>query len=152
MSQRSAFSLVEVTLALGVIAFALIAILGLIPVGLSSARDATEDTRVSLIAQDVAVRARALFGPASAASPATNWFFDSEGRFIDQSGGANYGNAFFRATVTSGDLSAQPANVSGDVLRGVKVAVGWPVNPADGTIAPATNQARATFSLYLRRP
>lgn len=40
----AAFSLVEVTLALGVTGFCLIAILGLIPVGISSNQAASEQT------------------------------------------------------------------------------------------------------------
>jgi uncharacterized protein (TIGR02598 family) len=49
----AAFSLVEVTLALGIIAFAFVAIVGLIPVGLSTARDAMETSVRSQIVQRV---------------------------------------------------------------------------------------------------
>lgn len=59
MRSNRAFSLIEVALALGIIAFALVAILGMIPVGLNASRDAIDDTRTSLIAQDVANRVRA---------------------------------------------------------------------------------------------
>jgi type II secretory pathway pseudopilin PulG len=57
--RRAGFSLVEVTLALGVIAFALVAILGIIPTGLRSSRDAIDDTLTALIAQDLSSRLRA---------------------------------------------------------------------------------------------
>ncbi len=42
-----AFSLVEVTLALGIVSFALLAILGLLPVGLKSAQDSSEQARAT---------------------------------------------------------------------------------------------------------
>lgn len=56
---RSAFSLVEVTLALGIVAFALVAIFGLLSVGVNAARDSGDDMRIGFIMQDVAARVRA---------------------------------------------------------------------------------------------
>jgi len=151
MRHSGAFSLIEVTLALGIVAFALVAILGLVPVALRSAKEATEDTRVSLIAQDVAVRSRTLFSSTAAPSPSTNWWYDTEGRFLDQSAGVNFSNAFFRVNIVSGDLGSYPTNVSGSALRGVKATMGWPVDTANGgVIAPAVNEAKAVFPMYLR--
>jgi hypothetical protein len=51
--KSKAFSLVEIALALGVIAIALVAIFGLIPVGLNSSRDAINDTQTTMISEDV---------------------------------------------------------------------------------------------------
>ena len=54
MSDRQrAFSLVEVVLALGVISFAIVAILGVLPVGLSTSHSAQDDTRAAHIAQSI---------------------------------------------------------------------------------------------------
>ena len=52
-SERRAagFTLVEIALALGVVAFALTAILGLVPVALDAARDSREQVRAALISQ-----------------------------------------------------------------------------------------------------
>jgi len=41
------FSLVEVVLALGVVAFAIVAILGIVPTGLSSSHGAQDETRAA---------------------------------------------------------------------------------------------------------
>ena len=49
----TAFSLVEVVLALGVVAFAIVAILGAFPAGLSTSRFSQNETRASQIAQDI---------------------------------------------------------------------------------------------------
>ena len=57
--KTGAFSLVEITVAIGVIAFVLVAILGLLPIGMKSGREAIDATRTSLIAQDVVNRIRA---------------------------------------------------------------------------------------------
>ncbi len=61
------FSLVEVTLALGIAAFCLIAILGLIPVGLNSTQTALEQTQASnIISAIVADMKQAPVGPSAA--------------------------------------------------------------------------------------
>jgi type II secretory pathway pseudopilin PulG len=54
----AAFSLVEVTLALGVMAFCLVALLGLLPVGMNSNRAALEQTAAASVANAVAVDLR----------------------------------------------------------------------------------------------
>lgn len=51
--QKAAFSLVEVVIALGVIGFAIVAILGVLPVGLKTAHSAQDQTRAGQIAQDI---------------------------------------------------------------------------------------------------
>ena len=56
---RTAFSLVEVALAMGIVSFALVAIFGLLSVGVNAARDSNDDTKVGFIMQDVAARVRA---------------------------------------------------------------------------------------------
>ena len=57
--RRQGFSLVEVTLALGVAAFCLLAILGLLPVGLTSNRNAIEQTAAAGIATGIFADLRA---------------------------------------------------------------------------------------------
>lgn len=47
------FSLVEIVLALGVIAFALVAIMGMFPVAMRAARDSQSETRATHIAQQI---------------------------------------------------------------------------------------------------
>jgi uncharacterized protein (TIGR02598 family) len=47
MRERAAFSLCEVALALGIVSFALIAVIGLLPVGLVSARQANQQAQAA---------------------------------------------------------------------------------------------------------
>jgi uncharacterized protein (TIGR02598 family) len=54
----AAFSLVETTLAIGVVAFALVAMLGLMPVGLTSFREAMDASTSSRIIQRVSAELR----------------------------------------------------------------------------------------------
>jgi type II secretory pathway pseudopilin PulG len=54
---RGAFSLVEVVLALGIVSFAVLLILGLLPIGLQSTRDSLDETEaLNVISQIVADR------------------------------------------------------------------------------------------------
>lgn len=48
-----AFSLVEVVLALGIVGFALLAIIGLLPIGLQSGRASIQETRANYLADQV---------------------------------------------------------------------------------------------------
>lgn len=48
-----AFSLVEIVLALGVISFALVAIIGLLPIGLASNRGTIQETRANHLAEEI---------------------------------------------------------------------------------------------------
>lgn len=58
MNLKRAFSLVEVVLALGVVSFAFVGVLGLMPVGLKSFRTAMETNMQSLLSQRVAGEAQ----------------------------------------------------------------------------------------------
>ncbi|MFV0415203.1 MAG: hypothetical protein ACK5NG_02425 [Chthoniobacterales bacterium] len=50
---RSAFSLVEITIALGIIAFALVGIMGLLPVAMRAANESQWETRATFIAESI---------------------------------------------------------------------------------------------------
>jgi uncharacterized protein (TIGR02598 family) len=91
MRSGSGFSLVEVTLALGIAAFCLLAVFGLLPVGLKTQYLAIEQTTatriVSAVVADLRTTPRtattsSLFGitiPGNTASSFSTFFFDSEG-------------------------------------------------------------------------
>ncbi|MEP7015268.1 MAG: hypothetical protein ABI925_07495 [Verrucomicrobiota bacterium] len=53
LDRESAFSLVEVVLALGVVSFAIVAILGILPTGLQTGKFAQDETRAAQIAQAI---------------------------------------------------------------------------------------------------
>ncbi len=50
---RTAFSLIEIVLALGIISFALVGIMGLLPVAMKSAQESQRETRAAQIAQQI---------------------------------------------------------------------------------------------------
>ena len=127
------FSLVEVTLALGVAAFALIAVYGLLPIGLNSNRTAIEQTAATNIATSIVADLRATF-PTSTTSPRLGMSIPAAGSspstvtyYLDENGGpfpapsAVTPNSRYRATISwiapaTGTRTATLATI----------ALGWP--------------------------
>lgn len=153
MEKQRAFSLVEVTLAIGVIAFALLAIVGLIPVGMKSGGEAIDATRTSLAAKDAQNRVRSSVTTTTFTNTSDvnlpTWFFDRDGIFL---GTAVSNKAVYRADATihkDWGSNTAPPNVDASVLRPVTLQLRWPLNPADGS--PLGNNS-ASFNFYVRRP
>jgi uncharacterized protein (TIGR02598 family) len=69
MSRAAGFSLVEVSLALGIAAFALIAIFGLLPVGLGSTQDSIQQSIATNFATAIVADLRQAPAGANATSP-----------------------------------------------------------------------------------
>ncbi len=147
--QNAGFSLVEIVIALGLVAVALVAILSLLPVAMNASRDSIGDTRASLIVQDVGSRVRGLLTNAALALPlTTNYFYNSEGLPETDAAGQQ-----FLATLT---LQALPApaytslNVSTNELLAASVSLRWPL--INGTVpSGATNQPPTVFTWYVNR-
>ena len=71
-----AFTLIEVMIAVAVVTLGIVAVLGLIPVGLKSARDAADNTLAATIAQDIFSQLRARpFGPITIYTNCENTLF-----------------------------------------------------------------------------
>ena len=145
MQKLRAFSLVEVTMAIGIIGFALLALFALMPVGLTASREAANDTQTSLISQDVYARTQAAVNrgvyfdgtfarvplttgptppPTPVALPAP-WIAAAAGAqtvtwFYDLNGG-------YRPEAMTGDFSSAYYRVD------VKLGAGW---DASSTIVP----------------
>ena len=115
----AAFSLVEVTLALGVAAFCLIAVFGLMPTGVQTSRNATSQTAATNIIASVIADMRAT---TSSTSPqygitfgtAKTLYFDGAGQFTTSLGA----NSRYRVSVT---FPSSPAGLSYADIR-----VTWP--------------------------
>jgi len=145
----AAFTLVEIVLVLAVIATALIAIIGVLPVGLDAGRQAANQTVVALIFEDVhhRLQSQPLTTGTASFSPL---YFDDRGVLIQpatsSTGGVSYPNALYRADVTIGAWNTQPPNTSG--LTPVTIALSWPVNPISGQpIGPKNPQSSVTFGV-----
>ena len=164
MRRQGAFSLVEVTLSIGIIAFALVAILGLVPIAQRSGRDAIDDTKFSLIEQDVFTRVRATVNTSAQFTTPPSpliYYYTNDGVFFADnsslstaitSANANHTSLpNFAASVAFGANFANALpNVDNNYLKPVTASVGWPLDSTGAVIG--TNAARKTCTFYIRRP
>jgi uncharacterized protein (TIGR02598 family) len=144
--RHTSFSLMEVTIALGVAAICLIGIFGLLPVGLQTDQNATEQSRALGISSVVIADLRATPGSGSGTSPqlgisipalsatsvsAAPLYFNSEG----QSSTSLISQSRYRVSITF------PANSTGGrVATWVSLKITWPAgaSPTDATGALQT--------------
>ena len=114
--RRRAFSLVEVTLALGLTSFALVAVLGLMPIGFTSMREAVDSTVESQITREIRAKAQQTL------------FVNLESAFADRE--------FFFA-----DTGVETTEDAIDRRYTVKTSVDTPVYPGSENAAPASLSA-----------
>jgi uncharacterized protein (TIGR02598 family) len=152
MQRLRGFSLVEVTLAIGIIAISLLAILALVPVGLNSGREAIDATHIGLIAHDVQTRTKSSITSATfvgADITLLPWYYDREGVFVDVTSNG-YGSVIYRAEATiHSTWNSVPPNIDATVLRPVTVNVGWPIDP---TTHAAVGSNGTSFTFNVRKP
>lgn len=124
---RRGFSLVEISLAMGILAFVVLAVLGLLGVGMSSGRFAQTDTALTAAAR-FAVSCLQTNNPAAMAG--TNFWFSADGLPLTSSN-----NAHFQCVVATNSPAA-----SAPRLVGLRLEFRHPVS------VPAA--ARATNVIY----
>ncbi len=131
--RRNGFSLVEIIIALAVVSFGLIAVVGLIPQGIQSARDAADNTLAATIVQDTlnAVRAQAL---ASWPPPA-----GTQSYYYDAAGTNEFSSA---GTLTVYQVQLTTVQTIPNYLVTVSAMVMWPVNAS--TVYPLNTNVFAT--------
>jgi uncharacterized protein (TIGR02598 family) len=78
--RNTGFTLVEIVVAIGIIAFAIVAILGLLPIGLATGRSSQDESRAPQIAQDIfssiASQAQAHYPNVTIKQTSTNFSYD----------------------------------------------------------------------------
>lgn len=146
MKQRrsSAFSLVEVTLALGIAAFCLIAVFGLVPIGVQTNRNATSQTAATNIIASVIADMRATTSSTSSLQyritfgiPKTLYFDGAGECSVDVNGSTRVdGSAWSPPLQTRCQLNITfPSSPSSLSYADVKVT--WPAAADPATITPA---------------
>jgi len=143
--RTDAFSLVEVTLALGVAAFCMIAIFGLLPVGVQTNQRATSQTAATSIMANVIADLRATPNPPSINTSlqyqirfgtSKTLYFDNSGRCSTDSAGSIKadGSSWSPPIQTRYQLNLTFAWTSG-LTYGADLKVTW---PAAATVANAS--------------
>ncbi len=141
-----AFSLVEVVLAVGIVAFVLISILGLMSVGIKANRESADDIAVGLIVQHVStslrmegftkVNANTNYAPANTTP---DFYYDATGAGSANGAGTADANTLYACTVIRSSPAALPAS---NVLF-LKLQISWPL------AAPEANRQKRTVQLSL---
>jgi type II secretory pathway pseudopilin PulG len=155
----SAFSLVEVTLALGIAAFCLIAVFGLMPVGMQTNRNAKSQTRATNLMAAVLADVRAT--PRTKAtslqlciplSGTTTVYFDSEGRCSSDLAGLNIRPCVGGGTWNPPLETRYRVNVTfplTDNLMYADVKITWPAAADPATTTPSGSvEMFAAFDRY----
>ena len=150
LSAATAFSLVELTLALGIAAFCLVALFGLMPIGVQTNRNATSQTAATNIVAAVVADLRATpkannFSSQFAITFGTNTtrYFDSQAQCSCDSAGSQRPNPLTGDCSLSWSPPLQPryrltitwSGTSG--LRYGDLKVTWPAAADPATITPS---------------
>ncbi len=122
LSGHGGFTLVEVTMAIGIISFAFVATIGLLPVGLSVSRQAIETTIQSQIVQQLTTQALQTdfsqlenLGNPQKTEP---YYFDDQGKATGEAG------SLYKATFQPVPLTTDlPAGVSTRKLKTVTISI-----------------------------
>lgn len=133
-----AFSLIEVVIALGIIAFAITAINGLLSVALKSSRASTDETVVASFSGDIMsdLRRRQFTNAMSSLLVGSNVFFDGSGKKLNDVGVAiSPETALSQGAVYQCAINAVPdtkmtASTGAENLSLVTLKFTWPVGPA----------------------
>lgn len=131
MKHQQGFSLIEVTIALSVAAFCLLAILGLLQTGVTSQRATIEQTAATSLASVIfadlstaGTNASPLLGirRSGAVSGPQTVFFDDGGQATGPVGAGPTGTSRYRATVEV----RPPASATNRAVTPVRILVSWP--------------------------
>jgi uncharacterized protein (TIGR02598 family) len=108
IGNRAGFSLIEVAISTGIVAFAMVGILGMVPVGLASFRQARENTVEPDIVQALTseLDTTTFANISSMAYPAQTYYYDAEGNSITPVGSAPPSNAIYTAKISLQSISA----------------------------------------------
>jgi uncharacterized protein (TIGR02598 family) len=129
---QRAFSLIEVVLAIGILAFAITAMMGLLTVAMQSDKASSSDTAIAAMSRQVFNSLKAM--PYASLPTGTNYYFDADGTECAPSG------ALYECAVT---LKDDPNLAAGNAKQ-VKMTIKWPYGATFGT----TNILQAGIANY----
>jgi uncharacterized protein (TIGR02598 family) len=141
-SARAAFSLIEVVFAVAIVAFSLVIIVGMLPVGLKNVRETEDDQAMGAIVTQIRTQVQQLSLQSSglAALSATNDYFSQEGVPIT---GTTYNNVtnYYKATFLLSNSGVANSTFSNYTIGGNLVPVAENVVVTVSYPPPAYNKA-----------
>ncbi len=151
--KQSAFTLIETALALGIAAFALVPLMGLVPLGLQTSRNAADLTVTSQIAQRMAGMIQQ--ADADNYSSLTNvyFYFDGDGQPLTGANAPGAASSVYTASIQPGPAAASPSSADPFIIPLIVQVVNDPGHRLSGTPSltlSADLQARATTTSIYR--
>ncbi len=142
-----AFSLIEVVLALGLVSFAMMAVVGTLPVGLRSSQQSRTQIATANIARQIQGELQQISFSSSTSDKFsmanlkdTPFYFSQDGTRLDESTDAYYEAEFGITDITAPGLSVKDTNA-----RSVKVTISYPASVA------RSNRQEVVYSLLLAK-
>ena len=144
-AKLSGFTLVEVTLALGVISFAFVAMFGLLPVGLNVSRQAIDTTVTAQIMQQLKTQAlQTDFSMLDALASAEPYYFDDQGKTVSPE------VALYKAVYEVSTQTALSDSLTSDRLATVTIYVqNTNGSPSVTALDPTASPGAKKFALLI---
>lgn len=111
------FGLVEIAIALGIISFALLSLLGLMAVGLNASKTAREDTVVASLARNVLANLKTLNYAQLSALGSTNFYFTYDGAATNSASSSAYYECRARILMPSQAMLSRSVDVVLDISK-----------------------------------
>jgi uncharacterized protein (TIGR02598 family) len=133
--RQDAFSLVEVVMALGITAFCLVALLGLMPVGLKTVRDARGDALRAEVLKAMGNIAQQTDYSLLGNLDGTNYYFDINGLIVN----SDSSDVVYKALLSTGTVVVPPTSTTTNITS-VTVAI---------SRSASTNSEATTHTLFI---
>ena len=130
-----AFGLVEIAMCLGIVSFVLLALLGLMSVGLDAGKASGEDMTAASLGMSTLAELRAI--PYASLPPSATTYYAFDGVRTNSATGAHY------QCVTEISASQLPQEGQPDHSKRVKIEITWPVS------APVAKRQTNLFETHL---
>lgn len=142
-----AFSLIEVVLALGIVSFAMMAVVGTLPVGLRSSQQSRTQIAAANIARQIQGDLQQISFQNSSSDALTVDKLPSNPFYFSQDGtrSKEASDAYYVATFKLNDVTAPGLSVNSSNARSVKVSISYPASVAEA------NRQQIVYSLLLAK-
>lgn len=141
-----AFSLIEVVLALGIVSFAMMAVVGTLPVGLRSSQQSRTQIAAANIARQIQGDLQQISFQNSSTDALTVEKLPSNPFYFSQDGTRSVASdAYYVAKFTLNNVSAPGLSVNSSNARSVKVSITYPAS------ATEANRQQVVYSLLLAK-
>lgn len=145
------FSLIEVVLAMGIAAIALISIIGMLPYAMESSRASADQTAIGTVLEEVhdRIKGEPLEVGITAGSP---YFYDVQGRFWEEGVGDRVAgevgsDRFFRVDVELQELPRDGAFEHAGAVFAAVLEISWPVDEEGIAVGRGNPKTTITYPL-----